>query len=216
MNRYVIIGIIGVFSGLLCALADVPLAYSGEKGDPGSDNVNKIASWWTKVPESHFSTAFWLSFLGQPGTYLTMWMLGELIGMKSPGLGLALKINTAIGCYTGLLFHADACTKPLVYRAVHGKVSEQDAGKAVDAVGKHAQLPSVISAMSLIFGTTVIVTWSIFAGALDVPFFMAFFNPVFATLILFFLKKRGFRIVGPIGMGFVLFALVLMTAGLRL
>ncbi|MBP3272644.1 MAG: hypothetical protein J6M17_10535 [Ruminococcus sp.] len=31
MNVYTIIGIVGIVCGILCALADVPLAYSGEK-----------------------------------------------------------------------------------------------------------------------------------------------------------------------------------------
>ncbi len=34
MTSYVIIGIIGVVSGILCAQADVPLTWSGRKGDP--------------------------------------------------------------------------------------------------------------------------------------------------------------------------------------
>lgn len=55
--------------------------------------------------ESRFTLSFWLSFLGQPGTYLTMWMLAELITVNSPALGMALKINTFMGAYTGLLCH---------------------------------------------------------------------------------------------------------------
>ena len=34
MNRYLVIGMIGLLSGILCARADVPLAWSGRKGDP--------------------------------------------------------------------------------------------------------------------------------------------------------------------------------------
>ena len=33
MNHYTVIGIIGIISGILCAQADVPLAWSGRKED---------------------------------------------------------------------------------------------------------------------------------------------------------------------------------------
>ena len=80
MNHYIIIGIIGVISGILCAQADVPLAWSGRKEDVvDAKAVGRISSWWTTVKEQHFDLSFWLSCIGQPGTYLTTWFLAELI-----------------------------------------------------------------------------------------------------------------------------------------
>ena len=72
MNHCIIIGIIGVISGILCAQADVPLAWSGRKEDVVDANaVGRISPWWTTVKEQHFDLSFWLSCIGQPGTYLT-------------------------------------------------------------------------------------------------------------------------------------------------
>lgn len=92
MNFYVIIGVIGIISGILCAQADVPLAWSGRKEDPlDSKAVGRISSWWTQTSIRYFDKAFWLSCIGQPGTYLTTWFLAELISDKNGILGILLK-----------------------------------------------------------------------------------------------------------------------------
>ena len=168
MNRYLVIGMIGLLSGILCARADVPLAWSGRKGDPvDARSLGKPAAWWTEVPETRFDKAFWLSCIGQPGTYLTMWMLAALIGSRNPALALALKINTFIGAYTGLFFHGSVCTKAVVYRRLAGKLPGEDAAAAVDSVG------------------TILIP----------------------------LRKCGVKLGGAMGIGFSLFAIVLMCAG---
>ena len=215
MNRYVFIGIIGVISGILCARADVPLAWSGRRGDPvDAHSVGKPAPWWTQVQESRFDKAFWLSCIGQPGTYLTMWMLAVLIETNNPVLALIMKINTFIGAYSGLFFHGSVCTKYLVYRRIAGKMSEGDAYAAVDAVGKYANIPSLISAVSLFLVTTVIMVIAILGGDLDVPKWMALLNPFLATAILVPLRKMGVLVGGAMGIGFSLFAVVLIAAGM--
>ncbi|MBQ9384394.1 MAG: hypothetical protein IJT87_09160 [Ruminiclostridium sp.] len=217
MNIYVIIGIIGVISGILCARADVPLAWSGRRDDKAdARSLGKIALWWTEVNESWFDKSFWLSCVGQPGTYLTMWFLAELIGQNNAGLALALKINTFIGAYTGLYFHGAVVTKYIVYRRLAGKISDDDAQTAINAIDKYPKIPSLISAVSLFAATTVIVTAAILTGALNVPVFMVVFNPVAAALILVPLQKLGLKLGGSLGFGFALFATVLITAGLSL
>lgn len=214
MNICIIVGIIGVISGILCARADVPLAYSGRKNEKiDARSLGKPAPWWCEVKESWFDKAFWLSFLGQPGTYLTMWMLAELIGMKNPALALAMKINTFIGAYTGLFYHGSVCSKYIVYRRIAGKLPEEDALAAVEAFGKYAAVPSMISAVSLFLGSTVIMTIAILRQDLSVPKYMALLNPVTAALILIPLRKWNVKISGALGIGFSLFAVVLITAG---
>ena len=214
MNIYIVIGIIGVMSGILCARADVPLAWSGRKGDKAdARRLGKIAPWWTEVKESWFDKSFWLSCIGQPGTYLTMWFLAELISQNNAGLALALKINTFIGAYTGLYFHGAVVTKYIVYRRLAGKMSDSDAQNVIDAMDKYPKIPSLISAVSLFAVTTVIVTAAILVGALNVPAFMVLFNPIIATLVLVPLQKFGLKLGGSLGFGFSLFAIVLIVAG---
>ena len=56
MNIYVIIGVVGIISGILCAQADVPFAWSGRKEDSlDSKAVGRISSWWPQVDQRHLT-----------------------------------------------------------------------------------------------------------------------------------------------------------------
>ena len=206
MNRYILIGILGVISGILCAQADVHLAWSGRKGDAvDAKAVGRISPWWTAVGEGHFDLSFWLSCIGQPGTYLTTWFLAECISGQNAVLGISLKICTFIGAYTGLLFHAAACIKPLVYRAVAKEVSAQ---KAMDAVDKYPRIPSLVSGIVLFLIETVIIVIAILTNALAVPEWCILLNPVGALPLLLIARRMHLKIGGALG-------IVLIVAGIR-
>ena len=216
MNHYIIIGIIGIVSGILCAQADVPLAWSGKKSDPlDGKAVGRISPWWNEVSESHFDRSFWLSCIGQPGTYLTAWFLAELIARHNAALALLLKICTFIGAYTGLLFHAAECIKPLVYRAIAGEVPPETAQRAMNAVGKYPRIPGRLCALVLFLAETVLFVIAILTNALDVPKWFVLFNPVGALPILLIARRLNLRIGGAMGIGFALLGIVLTVAGIR-
>lgn len=212
MNVYVLTGIFGIVSGFVAALADVPLVAPGK----GSNQIpgRKPQKWWAEVPESRFTTSFWLSFLGQPGTYLTMWMLATLISNNDSGLGLALKINTFIGCYTGLLCHVVYCMKPLVYRKIYKKLNDAEIEETVGVLDKVSLVPMILGFATLWLGTTVMVIIAIANGSLEVPKICLLLNPIPSTIILLILKKLKVRIIGALGVGFMMFAVLLTIAGL--
>ena len=212
MNEYIVIGIIGLISSFVAALADVPLVNPKEKYNqiPGKHPVK----WWQDVTDNRFILSFWLSFLGQPGTYLVMWMLAVLISENSTGLGLALKINTFIGCYTGLLCHVVFCMKPLLYRKLYKKLDDTEIEEAFGALDKVSQIPLIIGFVTLWLGTTVIVVSAIISGALQVPKICLLLNQIPSTIFLLILKKCNVRIIGALGVGFMMFSILLIIAGL--
>lgn len=213
MNKYIMIGIIGLISSFIAALADVPLVNPKEKYDqiPGKLPVK----WWRDVTDKRFEISFWLSFLGQPGTYLVMWMLAVLIGENSAGLGLALKINTFIGCYTGLLCHVVYCMKPLLYRRLYKKLDDKEVEETFSALDMVSKIPMIMGFATLWLGTTIIVVIAIIIGALEVPKICLLLNPVPSTVVLLVLKKCNVRIIGALGVGFMMFSILLMIAGFQ-
>ena len=212
MNIYVLTGVFGIISGFVAALADVPLVKPGKESDqmPG----RKPQKWWAEVPESRFTTSFWLSFLGQPGTYLTMWMLAVLISTNNSGLGLALKINTFIGCYTGLLCHVIYCMKPLVYQKICKKLNDVESEEVVGVLDTVSVVPMILGFATLWLGTTVMVIIAIVNGSLEVPKICLLINPITSTILLLVLKKLKVKIIGALGVGFMMFAVLLIVAGL--
>ena len=213
MNQYVIIGIVGIVLNLLAALADVPLVKPG-KPDPNEIfTIREVNPWWKDVTDKRFILSFWLSFLGQPGAYLVMWFLADLISGQNEPLALALRINTFIGCYTGLLCHVAYCIKPLVYRRICNKMSDDTSAEVLKAIDPLIKFPLIIGFISLWLGGTVIVSIAILTGALPVSKMCLLLNPVVSIIVLMLLKKLGVRIIGPLGVGFMLFSVLLIIAG---
>jgi hypothetical protein len=213
MNHYVVLGIFGIISGIAASLADVPLARPG-KANPGETlPLNGISPWWADVTDSRFIVSFWLSFLGQPGAYVTMWLLADLISRQNNALALALRIVTFIACYTGLICHAVFGIKPVLYRKLCKKMSDDESLKVINSIDPFMKAPMLIGALALWLGSTVIVAAAIVTGALNVPKICFLLNPVGAFLVLFPLKKLGVKISGVLGAGFILLSVLLIIAG---
>ena len=62
MNKYVIIGIIGIVLNLLAALADVPLVKPGKLDSKEKFTIKEVNPWWKDVTDKSFILSFWLSF----------------------------------------------------------------------------------------------------------------------------------------------------------
>lgn len=213
MNIYVVFGIIGVLCGLAAALADVPLVKPG-KPDPNQKiSLNSVCPWWADVSPKRFHASFWLSFLGQPGGYITMWLLADLISKQSEPLALALRIDTFIGCYTGLLCHIIYCMKPLLYQKLCKKMSDDESLAVMKALDPVTMFPMLIGGLALWLGGTIIIVIAILTGALAVPKLCLLLNPIAALLVLMPLKKCGVRIIGVLGVGFTLLSILLIIAG---
>ncbi len=211
MTAMTAIGLYGVLSGIVCGLADLPLEKPG-RAVREIPKRGELRGWWASVPESRFVRSFWLTFVGQPGTYLTMWMLAVLMGRSHPGLGLALKINTFLGAFTGLICHVYFCLQPLLCQRLWGKRPAEDVRRVVSVLDKVMLPPMAVGFVTLYLGTTALVAAGILTGALGVSKWFLLCNPVGALLLVAPLRLLGLKTPGLLGVGFALFALVLIAA----
>lgn len=214
MNTYVVVGIFGIISNFVASLADVPLVKPGKSGPGEGVAVSGVNRWWADVTPNRFILSSWLSFLGQPGAYVVMWFLADLISKNSGSLALALKINTLIGCFTGLICHVYYCMKPLLYQKLNKKMSDDDCVEVIKAIDPVVMAPMVLGGVSLWLGAVIIVAIVIVTGALAVPKLCLLLNPVVAALVLMPLKKCGVKIIGVLGVGYMLFSILLIIAGM--
>ena len=214
MNTYVAFGIIGIIGNFVAALADVPLV---KPGKPDKDEViarGGVSSWWTDVTSKRFIVSSWLSFIGQPAAYIVMWLLADLIAKENGTLALALRINTFLGCYAGFSCHVIYCMKPLVYQKLHKKISDEESLEVMKSIDPVVLGPMIVGGLSLWLGSTIIVAIAIATGALAVPKLCILLNPVVSALILLTLKKCGVKIIGTLGVGYMLYSILLIIAGL--
>ena len=64
--------------------------------------------------------------------------------------------------------------------------------------------------------TTIIVVSAIINGSLEVPKICLMINPVTSTAFLLILKKCNVRIIGALGVGFMMFSILLIIAGFQI
>lgn len=213
MNIYVVFGIVGIISSILAAMADVPLVKPGKPDPSEKAAVNGVNPWWADVTAKRFNVSFWLSFLGQPGGYVVLWLLADLIANGNEALALALRINTFIGCYVGLVCHIIYCIKPLLYQKLCKKMSDDESLEVMKSMDPLMYGPMALGFLTLWLGGTIIIAIAIVTGALAVSKWCLLLNPIVAAIILLTVKKCGGKIVGVLGVGFLLFSVLLIIAG---
>lgn len=211
MNSYVAWGIFGIISGLIASFADVPLVMSNQ-----SENLKLggVCPWWGDVTSKRFKVSFWLSFLGQPGGYVVMWLLADMISNGNVALAGILKVMTLLGCYTGLMSHVVFCLKPLLYQRLCKKMSDDESNEVIKAIDLVFNPPMYLAGVVLWLGLAVTVIVAILTGALPVPKWCVVLNPIGSLIVLMPLKKCGVRIIGALGFGFVLLSVLLIIAGI--
>lgn len=210
MNSYVAWGIFGIISGLIASFADVPLVMPNQ-----SENLKLggVCPWWGDVTSKRFRVSFWLSFLGQPGGYIVMWLLADMISNGNVALAGILKVMTLLGCYTGLMSHVVFCLKPLLYQRLCKKMSDDESNEVIKAIDLVFNPPMYLAGVVLWLGLAVTVIAAILTGALPVPKWCVVLNPIGSLIVLMPLKKCGVRIIGALGFGFVLLSVLLIIAG---
>lgn len=214
MNTYVAFGIIGIIGNFVAALADVPLVKPGKPNKDEMIATGGVSSWWADVTSKRFILSSWLSFIGQPAAYIVMWLLADLIAKENGTLALALRINTFLGCYAGFSCHVIYCMKPLIYQKLHKKISDEESLEVVKSIDPVVMGPMIVGGLSLWLGSTIIVAIAIATGALAVPKLCILLNPVISALVLLTLKKCGVKIIGALGVGYMLYSILLIIAGL--
>ena len=211
MNSYVAWGIFGIISGLITSFADVPLVMPNQ-----SENLKLggVCPWWGDVTSKRFKVSFWLSFLGQPGGCIVMWLLADMISNGNVALAGILKVMTLLGCYTGLMSHVVFCLKPLLYQRLCKKMSDDESNEVIKAIDLVFNPPMYLAGVVLWLGLAVTVIAAILTGALPVPKWCVVLNPIGSLIVLMPLKKCGVRIIGALGFGFVLLSVLLIIAGI--
>lgn len=208
-----VIGIIGIISGFMCALADTPLAYFYDENNQKIGQRKDIQTGWQTASSKRFYLSFLLSFLGQLGCYLVMWRLAEMIGKENDTMCSILKICTFLGCYTGLITHAVFCIKPLVYKHIYQEASLKTSETALHETDRLTILPVLVCSFTLIIIPAFLISAAIWQGILPVSRLWIIFNPIFLMIAMLAVKKAfpKLPLIGFMGTGFIVYSALLLT-----
>lgn len=209
----IMIAVYGMIGAILCVASDVLIGYMGDDNRKIGKRKN-IDSNWSKLSQRRICLSFLLSLLGQPGTYLSVWAIGTLIGENNRNLEIILKIGIFVAAYTGLLLHAAFCIKPLVYKKIMEKQDFELAEGTLETIDKILFIPVVLGVISLAGVTTVCIIMGIVTGAVNVPKILVLLNPITFMLLYKILERINRKLVipGPMGLGFLGYAVILLVA----
>lgn len=208
-----VIGIIGIISGFMCALADTPLAYFYDENNQKIGQRMDIQTGWQTASSKRFYLSFLLSFLGQPGYYLVMWRLAEMIGKENDTMCSVLKICIFLGCYTGLITHAVFCIKPLVYKHIYQEASLKTPENTLHETDRLTILPVLVCSVTLIMIPAFLISAAIWQDILPVSRLWIIFNPIFLMIAMLAVKKAfpKLPLIGFMGTGFIVYSALLLT-----
>lgn len=98
---------------------------------------------------------------------------------------------------------------------VEQKMSDSECDEILQAIDPITKIPMLIGGLTLWLGGTIIVAIAIITGALAVSKWCLLLNPIVALIVLSIFKKCKIKIIGILGVGYMLLSVLLIIAGLQ-
>ncbi len=195
-----ILSIIGLVGGVLCAVADMLLDIKG-KDNKKCGSKKFLDSNWEKMPSWRFITSIILVMFAVPMYSMGIVSLGNQIAVENAILGEALKLAIFIGAMGGFFIHAFVCVVPIIYKEIMKENNFELADRVIMKAYNAVMIPFSTLYLILILVPTAIVCYSIITGLLLVPKWFILLNPVVFQIIGWILravKKEWFNEVPSI------------------
>lgn len=197
-----VLSIIGLVGGLVCAAADMLLDIKG-KDNVKCGNRKILNSNWEKMPQWRFVASIIMAMFAVPMYSMGVISLGNQIGVYNKALGEILKLAIFVGAMGGFFIHTFVCVNPIIFKEIMKENDFQLADRVIMRAFKVVFVPFVVLYLVLMLVPTSIVCYSIITRLLNVPIWFVLLNPVVFQLvgwILRAIKKEWFYEVPSICM----------------
>lgn len=195
MRLELVLSILGILGGLLCAGADMLLDMKGKDNKKIGSVTGLIESNWIKMSEWRFKASIALAAVAVPLYSCGVVSLVLQMQEENKPLSFALMATIFVGAMGGFFIHSMICIMPVIYKELMAKADFERAEGVINRIWKAIQLPFYILYVILVIGTTGIIIASILTGALNVPKWCILLNPVvfqIVGLVLRAVKKDWF------------------------
>lgn len=209
----IVLSVVGVIGGLLCAIADMILDIKGKDNVKcGSKKI--LDSNWVKMKEWRFIASSIIAMIAVPMYSMGVISLGNQIGVYDELLGNVLKLSIFIGAMGGFFIHTLICIIPVIYKEIMKSNNFDLADRVITQAFNVVSVPFGLLYLILMLAPTTIVCYSIITGLLNVPIWFVLLNPVVFQLIGWILrvvKKKWFYEVPAIcaaSLGLAMFGVI--------
>ena len=178
----IILGIIGIIGGLLCAVADLLLDLKG----PQNRKLGKmgiIDSEWERMAHWRFVWSDIIAMLAVPMYSCGFIALMIILHKEYPMVATVLAVIFLIGAMGGFMIHTFLCLQPTIYGIIIEKAGQDLAVDVIQSVFRQIYVPFFTLYSMLVIIPSMAVMGLIIGGLIQAPLWCVILNPVVFQLI---------------------------------
>lgn len=187
-----VLAIIGIVGGILCATADLFLDIKG----PDNRKLGKmgvIDSAWERMAHFRFVLSGILVMFAVP-----MYSCGFISLMQLDGnyaiSAMILRIIFLCGAMGGFMIHIFLCLQPTIYQIIMKKNDQELAEEVINSIFRQIYVPFFTLYTMLVIIPAIAVMVFIIKGVLPLPLWCVLLNPVVFQIIGFILRATKLKI----------------------
>jgi hypothetical protein len=187
-----VLAIIGIVGGVLCATADLFLDLKG----PDNRKLGKmgvIDSAWERMAHFRFVLSGILVMFAVP-----MYSCGFISLMQLDGnyaiSAMILRIIFLCGAMGGFMIHIFLCLQPTIYQIIMKKNDQELAEEVINSIFRQIYVPFFTLYAMLVIIPAIAVMAFIIKGVLPLPLWCVLLNPVVFQIIGFILRVTKLKI----------------------
>ena len=187
-----ILAIIGIFGGLICAIADLFLDLKGPKNKKYG-KLKVIDSMWEEMPHYRFVVSTILAMFAVPMYCCGVLALSNLMLDNAPVFATAFRTIAIIGAMGGFMIHTFLNLCPTIYQIIKRDEngSFELAENVINAIFKQIYVPFFTLYTMLVIIPAVMMMFAIISGIVVAPLWCVVFNPVVFQLVGILLRATG-------------------------
>lgn len=189
----IILAIIGIIGGMLCAVADLLLDLKG------SDNqklgkMKIIDSKWKEMPHARFVWSDILAMFAVPMYTCGFVALMLQLNKTNSKLSIGMTILFLCGAMGGFMIHTFLCLVPTIYQKVMKKADFELAEDIIGGTFKQIYVPFFVLYIMLVILPAIIVMALIVCKILPLPLWCVILNPLVFQVIGLLFRATGLKI----------------------
>ena len=189
----IILAIIGIIGGMLCAVADLLLDLKG------SDNqklgkMKIIDSKWKEMPHARFVWSDILAMFAVPMYTCGFVALMLQLNKTSTRLSIGMTILFLCGAMGGFMIHTFLCLVPTIYQKIVKKADFELAEDVIEGTFRQIYVPFFVLYIMLVILPAIIVMALIVCKILPLPLWCVILNPLVFQVIGLLFRATGLKI----------------------
>lgn len=190
--KNIVLAVIGIFGGVLCAVADLFLDLKG----PENKKLGKmgvIDSMWESMPHYRFVVSTVLAMFAVPMYSCAILALADCIGVHAPVYASVFKWIALVGAMGGFMIHTFLNLCPTMYQIIKKDADFALAEKVINATFRQIYVPFFTCYCMLVIIPAGMIVYAILSGILSAPLWCLCLNPVVFQIVGLLLRATGLK-----------------------